>query len=192
VGRLYSEIDEGLRAFLGAQHMFFVSTAPSGSDGHVNCSPKGLDSFRVLDARTVAYVDFVGSGVETIAHLRDNGRIVLMFCAFEGPPKIVRLHGRGSVVEPGDEAWEPLLAVSGHAGVLGVRAIVRVEVTRISTSCGYAVPVYRYEGERDQLHAWNERKGAAGLETYKREKNAASIDGLQGLRGPSAGAPSRK
>lgn len=102
MGKLYDTLDVPLQTFLSAQHLFFVSTAPSGDDGHVNCSPKGLDTFRILGPNTVAYLDFVGSGVETIAHLRQNGRIVLMFCAFEGPPRIVRLHGKGTVIEPQD------------------------------------------------------------------------------------------
>jgi hypothetical protein len=189
VSQTYAEIDDALRAFIAAQRVFFVATAPSGDDGHVNCSPKGLDSFRVLDASTVAYLDFVGSGVETIAHLRQNGRIVVMFCAFEGPPKILRLHGRGIVVEPTDSRFEPLRAHFPGAPRLGVRSIVRVDVTRIADSCGYGVPLYRYEGQRDQLPAWAERKGAAGLEAYQREKNGASIDGLLGLGRPSKPMP---
>jgi hypothetical protein len=182
MGKLFDAIDDRLREFLAAQHLFFVATAPSGPGGHVNCSPKGLDTFAVLGAREVAYLDYVGSGVETIAHLRENGRIVLMFCAFDGPPKIVRLYGRGRAVEPSDTEFAALRARFPRAPAPGVRAIVRVEVTRIADSCGYGVPLYRYEGERDQLQAWAERKGDAGLETYKREKNAESIDRLPGLR----------
>jgi len=181
VGKVHSEIADGLRTFLEAQHVFFVATAPSSTDGHVNCSPKGLDAFRVLDPRTVAYIDFVGSGVETVAHARENGRIVLLFCAFEGPPKIVRLHGRATVLEPSDADFERLAPAFAHDPRLAVRAIVRVAVTRISDSCGYAVPLYGYQGPREQLPAWTERKGAAGIEAYKREKNSASIDGLPGL-----------
>lgn len=181
MGKLYAEIDDQVRSFIQAQHVFFVATAPSGEDGHVNCSPKGLDAFRVLDSHTVAYVDFVGSGVETIAHARQNGRVVFMFCAFEGPPKIVRLHGTGTVIEAAHDDFQPLLARFGLRSTLGVRSVVRVAVTRISDSCGYGVPLYRYEGERDQLATWAERKGAAGIETYKQEKNAVSIDGLKGL-----------
>lgn len=182
MGKLLDGIDDRMRAFLAAQHVFFVATAPSGPGGHVNCSPKGLDTFDVLGAREVAYLDYVGSGVETIAHLRENGRIVLMFCAFDGPPNIVRLYGRGRAVEPGDAEFAALRARFPLAPARGVRAIVRVELTRIADSCGYGVPLYRYEGERDQLQAWAERKGDAGLETYKREKNAESIDRLPGLR----------
>ena len=181
MGKLHPGIDDRLRAFIEAQHLFFVATAPSGDDGHVNCSPKGLGAFRVLDANRVAYLDLVGSGVETIAHLRQNGRIVVMFCAFDGPPTILRLHGRGRVVEPGDDEFAALLVHFERRPELGVRSIVVVDVTRIGDSCGYGVPLYRYEGQRDQLHAWAENRGAEGIETYKRERNAVSIDGLEGL-----------
>ena len=181
MGKLYDAIDDGLRAFLEAQRLFFVATAPSGDAGHVNCSPKGIaDTFRVLGTREVAYLDFVGSGVETIAHLRENGRIVLMFCAFDGPPRIVRLHGQGRAVEPHDAEFAEARACF-PGSPLGVRAIVRVEVTRIADSCGYGVPRYEFVQEREQLAAWAERKGEAAIEDYKREKNAASIDGLPGL-----------
>lgn len=187
MGRCYPEIDDGLRAFLEAQHVFFVATAPSGDGGHVNCSPKGGDALRVLGPRDVAYVDFVGSGVETIAHLRQNGRIVLMFCALDGPPKIVRLHGRGRAIEPADPEFASLLArFTPPADGIHVRAIVRVAVTRVADSCGYGVPVYRYEGARDQLAAWGRRKGGVEIEAYKRESNAASIDGLAALGRRSA------
>ncbi|HEX5050897.1 MAG TPA: pyridoxamine 5'-phosphate oxidase family protein [Planctomycetota bacterium] len=183
MGRLFPSIDEPLHAFLLAQHVFFVATAPSGSDGHVNCSPKGGDSFRVLGPTTVAWLDRVGSGIETIAHLRQNARIVIMFCAFEGAPKIVRLHGRGEVIEAGDEQFAGLVARFGSPG-LGVRAVIRVELTRISDSCGFGVPLYHHEGERDQLAKSAERRGEQGLLAYMREKNACSLDGLPGLRWP--------
>jgi pyridoxamine 5'-phosphate oxidase-like protein len=187
MGKRYAEIDDGLRAFVEAQHVFFVATAPSGDGGHVNCSPKGGDTLRVLGPRDVAYVDFVGSGVETIAHLRQNRRIVLMFCALDGPPRIVRLHGRGRAIEPADPEFAPLLArFAPPADGLHVRAIVRVAVTRVADSCGYGVPLYRYEGPREQLAAWGRRKDAVEIETYKRESNATSIDGLAGLGRRSA------
>lgn len=182
MGKVYDEIDDGLRAFLEAQRLFFVATAPNGADGHVNCSPKGLDGFRVLGPRTVGYLDYVGSGVETIAHVRENGRIVLMFCAFEGPPRIVRLHGRGRVIEAQDPAFAAASAPFPRAGDVNARAIIVVDVTRVADSCGYGVPLYRYEGERTQLPAWAERKGADGIADYKRERNAESLDGLAGLR----------
>ncbi len=182
MGKTYGEIDERLRAFIAAQHCFFVASAPSGPGGHVNCSPKGVDSFRILGPTEVAYLDFVGSGVETIAHVRQNGRVVIMFCAFAGPPNIVRLHGQGQVVEPHDEGFAPLLA--RFTPKPGIRAIVRVAVSRIGDSCGYGVPLLDYVGERTQLAAWAERKTEAGLVEYQREKNATSLDGLPGLRWP--------
>src|SRR5262249_54334371 len=157
--KTYDQIDDGLRAFLAAQHVFFVATGPSARDGHLNLSPKGLDTLRILDPHTVAYLDFNGSGVETIAHLRENGRIVLMLCAFEGSPRIVRLHGRGSVIEPHDPAFNALV---GHfTASPGIRSIIRIELERISDSCGYGVPLLRYSGDRDQLVSWAERKGEA-------------------------------
>jgi hypothetical protein len=182
MGKLHPHIDDRLRAFIAAQHIFFVATAPEGTDGHVNCSPKGRDSFRVLGPNSVAYLDYVGSGVETIAHTQQNGRIVLMFCAFDGPPNIVRLHGRASVFEPGDPGFAAEAEHFPGAGELGVRAVVHVEVTRIAESCGFGVPLYRYEGERPQMPAWAEKKGHDGLADYQRRTNAASIDGLAALR----------
>ena len=146
----------------------------------VNLSPKGLDSLRVLGPSAVAYLDLVGSGVETIAHLRENGRIVLMFCAFGGPPKIVRLHGRGEAVEPQDEQYGALRAL--FPPLPAGRSIIRVAVHRASDSCGFGVPAYSYEGERSQLPEWAARKDEAGLRQYQREKNGASVDRLPGLR----------
>jgi hypothetical protein len=159
--------------------VFFVATAPSGSGGHVNVSPKGLDSLRVLGPNRVAYVDYNGSGVETIAHLRDNGRIVLMLCAFEGPPKIVRLYGKGRVIEPGAAEFSFLL--QRFSPSMAVRSVIVVELERIADSCGYAVPRYDFRGQRPTLIKWAEKKGARGLEEYRSEKNALSIDGLPGL-----------
>lgn len=184
MGKTYDSIDEPLRTFLAAQRVFFVGTAPAGDAGHINVSPKGLDSFRILGPRRVAYLDFVGSGAETIAHVRENGRIVCLFCAFDGPPKIVRLHGRGREVEPQDAEFPALRSELWPGADLppGLRSIVVVDVERISDSCGYGVPVYRYEGERTQLPAWAGRKGEDGLASYQQEKNAASIDGLPALR----------
>jgi hypothetical protein len=176
----YETISDELRRFIEAQRVFFVASAPSGSGGRVNLSPKGLDTLRVLDERTVAYLDFVGSGVETIAHLRDNGRIVVMFCAFAGPPTIVRLHGRGEAIEPGDPRFESLAA--RFSAEPGVRSVILVHVERASESCGYGVPLYEYQGERAALGAWASKKGAEGLVDYQRKRNAESIDGLPGLR----------
>lgn len=180
MAKQYATIEPALAEFLRRQHVFFVATAPLGDDGHVNLSPKGHDTFAVLDETTVAYLDLTGSGVETISHLRENGRITLLFCAFEGPPKIVRLHGRGDVIEKGEEEYAALAARFPHFD--GARAVVRVRVTRVSDSCGYSVPLYDYVGERSQLLAWADRKGAAGLDEYREKNNAASIDGLPGLQ----------
>ena len=158
--------------------MFFVATAPS-SGGHVNLSPKGLDSLRMIDSRTLVYLDYVGSGAETIAHLKDNGRIVLMMCAFDGPPKIVRLHGRGETIEPQHDEYAALRSLF-PAGEQA-RAVIRVHVERISDSCGYGVPLYRFQGDRTQLQAWAERKGPDGLIEYQTKNNRESIDGLPAL-----------
>lgn len=179
MGKLYTSLEDPIIDFIRAQHMFFVATAPSDTASHVNLSPKGLDSFRILSPTTVGYLDFVGSGAETIAHVRDNGRIVLMFCAFEGPPKIVRLYGRGQVIEkntPRFTELSPTFPTSPMA-----RAILLVELTRIADSCGYAVPVYEFKKDRTQLEDWAVHKGEAGLDAYQREKNATSIDGLPAL-----------
>ena len=180
MGKAQGAIDDGFRAFIEAQRMFFVATAPLDGAGRVNLSPKGLDSFRILDSRTVVYLDYVGSGAETIAHLRENGRIAIMFCAFQGPPKIVRLHGRGDVLEPQDDGYAALRLL--FPPFPSGRAIVRVAVDRVSDSCGFGVPRYAFEGERPQLPEWAERKGEAGLTDYQRRKNRVSIDGLPALR----------
>jgi hypothetical protein len=180
MGQLYETITDRLRHFIERQPIFFVATAPLAADGHVNLSPKGLESFAVLGPDRVAYLDLVGSGVETVAHVRENGRIVLMFCSFEGPPLILRLHGTARVVEPGDEDFEELAArFSSHAST---RAILVVEVERIADSCGYGVPLMKLEGARPQLPAWAERKGQEGLRDYQLENNLESLDGLPALR----------
>jgi len=178
MGRVLDAISDELAGFIARQHVFFVATAPSDG-GHVNVSPKGLDTFAVLDPDTVAYLDLTGSGVETIAHLRENGRITVMFCAFDGNPNIVRLYGRGEVLAVGEPEADALLSRFGSYP--GARSVIRVRVDRVSTSCGYGVPLMTYEGERDQLTTWAERRGPAGLVAYRDEKNAVSIDGLPGL-----------
>jgi hypothetical protein len=178
MARVYDAISDELADFIAAQSVFFVATAPADG-GHVNLSPKGLDTFAVLDANTVAYLDLTGSGVETIAHLRENGRITIMFCAFDGKPKIVRLYGRGEVLPTGGAEADALLLRFG--AYPGARSVIRVRLDRVSTSCGYGVPLLRYEGERDQLTRFAERRGPNGLVEYREEQNAASIDGLPGL-----------
>ena len=174
----HEEIDDRLREFILSQPVFFVGTAPSAPDGHLNVSPKGLTgSFAVLGPDRVAFLDYGGSGAETIAHLRDDGRIVVMFCAFEGPPNIVRLHGHGTVHLDTDPGFAGLVGEfpDRHPGT---RAIVEVAVERISDSCGYGVPLLAYQGDRDLLPRFWERKNAEQVAEYRARKNATSIDGL--------------
>jgi hypothetical protein len=180
MSKIFTALDESLVDFIRAQHMFFVATAPSGAEGHVNVSPKGLDCFRVLSPTSVGYVDFTGSGAETIAHLRDNGRIVIMFCAFDGPPKILRLHGKGRVVEKADAEFTEM--APSFPSFPMTRAIIHVHVTRIADSCGYAVPLYEFKEDRTQLVKWVDRKGPDAVVEYQRTHNAESIDGLPALR----------
>jgi Pyridoxamine 5'-phosphate oxidase len=184
MGRTYDRLDDALVGWLGRQHVFFVASAPSGATGHVNLSPKGYDSFRVLDERTVAYLDLTGSGVETIAHVTENGRLTFMFCAFEGPPRIVRLFGRGTVLLPGTAAFDEHRAV--FPDLAGGRAVIVCHLDRIQSSCGYAVPFMDYQGERTRLVEWAEHQGPDGLDAYHAEKNEHSIDGLPGLRAPGS------
>ena len=178
------------RRFIAKQKMFFVATAPRADDGLINLSPKGLDdTFAVLDERTVAYLDFTGSGVETIAHLRENGRVCLMFCAFEGRANIFRIQGRGEVVMPGDAAFGALMAdhFPAHAQSPGVRSIIRVHAERVADSCGFGVPLMQYLGQRTELTDWAQKKGPEGVADYQRKKNQQSLDGLPGLAGLNAG-----
>jgi hypothetical protein len=184
MGRTYPDIDERNAAFIRQQRVFFVATAPRHPGGLLNLSPKGLDTFAISNENTVVYLDLIGSGIETVAHLRENGSIVLLFCAFEGPPRLLRLHGRGEVIEPGDADWEALL---GHFPRYdNARSIIRVDVQRVSDSCGFGVPLYEFRGDRSQLHEWSERKGPAGRTAYQVENNRESVEGLPGLRGPEA------
>ncbi len=179
MGKQYEEITPELGAWLGEQRLFFVASAPLAADGLVNCSPKGMDTFRVLAARQVAYLDLTGSGIETVAHLRENGRIVFLFCSFDALPRIVRLHGRGEVITPDSKHWIDLRAhFPDH---IGARAIVRATLTRIADSCGYGVPRYEFVGPRDTLTRSCEAMGQTKMERYRSEKNARSLDGLPGL-----------
>ena len=187
MGQTYELIDAKLREWLSAQKIFFVATAPLSQEGHVNCSPKDGDSFRVLDEKTLVYLDLTGSGVETIAHVRENGRIVLMFCAFEGGPRIVRVHGRGSVVGPDEEAFAELASRFPTTWLDGVRSIIVVTAERISDSCGYGVPLMVFGAHRRQMAEWVERKGEDGVRAYQAEKNAESLDGLPGLKNVTPG-----
>jgi hypothetical protein len=186
MAKVYDAIDDRWRDWIARQPLFFVGSAPLSGDGHVNVSPKGpIGTLRVLDEHTVAYLDVIGSGAETIAHLRENGRVVVMLCAFEGPPKILRLHGRGEVIEPADDRFGELLercAFELSAAPEARRAIVLVNVERVSDSCGYGVPLMAYEGIRPHTEAWAEKKlrvgGEEALLDYQRQKNAESLDGL--------------
>ena len=183
MGKVFERIDEHQRAWIARQSLFFVGTAPLAEDGHVNVSPKGpIETLRVLDDHTVAYLDMMGSGAETAAHIRENGRIVVMFCAFEGPPRILRLHGRGEVVPTTSERFEPLFAEAGFElppVPEAQRSIIVVAIDRIADSCGYSVPLMSYEGEREHYRLSAEKHRRKGeLETNVAEKNAVSIDGL--------------
>jgi hypothetical protein len=182
MGRCYDHIDERLARWLVDQPVFFVATAPLAGDGHINCSPKGnRGEFAVIDGNTVAYLDQTGSGIETVAHVKENGRIVIMFCAFEGPPRIVRLHGAGSFVEVDGDLSPDLTAHFPAAATVGVRAAVVVDVERIADSCGYGVPLMTFAGHRPTMEEWTERKGPEGLRSYRAGNNVTSIDGLPGL-----------
>ena len=183
MGRTYEAIDDELRAFIEAQHVFFVATAPLSGDGHVNLSPKGGDTLRVLDGRTIAWLDLTGSGVETLAHLRENGRIVLMWCAFEGLPNIVRVHGRGEAVVEGDPRFDDLVA--RFPDLPGIRSVVVVEAERVSSSCGFGVPLMAFVADRDRLQVSHRKRGPEGMRRYRAEKNAVSIDGLPGFSEPT-------
>ena len=188
MAKLFDEIDDKIQGFIEAQTMFFVGTAPSGDGGHVNVSPKGGSNlFRVTGPLGFAYVDLMGSGIETIAHLRENGRIVVMFCSFDGPPKIIRLHGIGTPVQQGDARFSEALAAFDITDEQrrAVRSVIEVEVTRVADSCGFVVPKMSYEGERDQLYRYADnrlrKEGAEAVRAYVSANNAASIDGLTGI-----------
>ncbi|MDX1995961.1 MAG: pyridoxamine 5'-phosphate oxidase family protein [bacterium] len=176
MGKLYDAITDDLQTFIQNQHLFFVATAPLSPDGHVNLSPKGLDSFRILSPNRVAYLDLTGSGNETSAHLLENGRITFMFCSFEKTPQVVRLYGTGRTVLPVSAEWDELSAL--FTLYPGARQLIVADISRVSTACGYAVPLMDYAGERDTLLRWAEVKGDDGLVAYRQEKNLCSIDEL--------------
>jgi predicted pyridoxine 5'-phosphate oxidase superfamily flavin-nucleotide-binding protein len=175
VGR-YESISDEHRAFIERQPMFFVGSAPLSESGHVNVSPKGLDALRIIDTRTVMYLDLTGSGNETAAHIAENGRVTLMFCAFEGSPKILRLYCRGRVVTRSSPEWPEALAA--FPSVPGIRQVIVGLVELVLTSCGFGVPLLSFAGQRDQLPRWAESKGEDGLVEYRRTRNGISIDGL--------------
>jgi hypothetical protein len=173
MAKVYETIDESIGAWLRQQPMFFVAT------GLVNCSPKGLDTLRILGPREVAWLDVGGSGIETVAHLKENGRIVIMFCAFEGAPRILRLHGHGVVIERNHPDFKALLATFPPQPVC--RAIVRIDVQRISDSCGWGVPMYRFDGQRDDIARAVAGKSREQLLAQAARQNSRSVDGLEGL-----------
>jgi hypothetical protein len=178
MGKVYESLNSELQRWLREQKIFFVATAPLALDGHVNCSPKGGDTFRVVNDLEVAYVDLTGSGIETAAHVQENGRVVVMFCAFSGPPKIVRLHGTGKVIYPSNPQFAGLSSL--FVDHPGTRAIILVTLTRVSDSCGYAVPLLDFVGNRDTLDKWTEKKSPEELRAYRAAKNLQSIDGIRG------------
>jgi hypothetical protein len=196
MAKVFDCIDDHLQRWIAAQQMFFVGSAPLAANGHVNVSPKGpIDTLRIVDPHTVAYLDMIGSGAETIAHVRENGRIVVMFCAFSGPPRILRLHGRGEVVVAADERFDELAKRCEFelpAVPEARRAIVLVDVDRVADSCGYGVPLMSYEGLRPHSDAWAAKKlrvgGPDALLDYQREKNEQSIDGLPAVELPAPAA----
>jgi len=184
MGRAFDAITDQMCEFIERQHVFFVATAPSGDDGRVNLSPKGYDSFRVLGPNRVAYLDLTGSGAETIAHVRQNGRITFMFCAFEGKPNIVRLYGRARVIAPSDTDAEDISAHFTDAmdpPEGATRSLIVAEIDRTSNSCGYSIPFMEYVEERPRLIEWADAKDTPTLDAYRAEKNRTSIDGLPAL-----------
>lgn len=193
MGKIFESIDERLERWIADQPMFFVGSAPLDEDGHINVSPKGpIETLRVLDPRTVAYLDFIGSGAETIAHIRENGRIVIMLCAFQGPPRILRLHGQGRIVTAADYQFDELAEQCDFpdpATPEARRAIVVVDVERVADSCGYGVPLMSYEGQRPHMELWAAKKvrvgGPEALLDYQREHNSVSIDGLPAVDSPT-------
>jgi hypothetical protein len=183
MGAVLGSLSPEHEAFIRAQHVFFVATAPSGdaeSGGHINLSPKGLDTFRILSPSRVAYLDLTGSGNETAAHVHQNGRLTIMLCAFEGKALILRLYGRGGVVTPADAAWAELAA--RFDPLPGARQIITLDITRVQTSCGWGVPLLTFAGDRDEMPKWAINKGEDGLREYREKKNRTSIDGIEAPR----------
>lgn len=174
MGKQFSELSPQLMRFIGEQKLFFVGTATA--DSSVNVSPKGMDSLRVLDSRRVLWLNVTGSGNETAAHVRNNPRMTLMFCAFHGDPMILRLYGTARAVHRKDADWPALFAL--FTPLPGARQIFDLTIERVQTSCGMAVPFFNYEGEREQLNRWAEKQGPEGVQEYWRKKNQTSIDGL--------------
>ena len=183
MAKLYDELDERLRQFIGNQKMFFVGSAPRNDEGLINISPKGMDTLRILDSKTVAYLDYTGSGVESIAHIKENGRFVIMFCSFDKSPLILRLHGRATVIERSDPGWQKLQPRFPEARM--ARSIIKLSLERIADSCGWGVPMYDYVGERDQYSKYADKTDDEGVRELQLEYNMKSIDGLPGLGRPT-------
>jgi hypothetical protein len=180
MAKVFEQINDELKDFVSAQQMFFVATAPLAADGHINLSPKGLDTFRLLDEHTALYLDLTGSGIETIAHLKENGRIVLMFCAFNGPARIVRFHGSGTVYEKGSAEFDEHTQRFGDFP--SARAVIRINIHRVADSCGYGVPLYEFKGQRETLPKYTAHLSETELHGIRRQYNAQSLDGLTGLK----------
>ncbi len=178
MGTATTSLSPAQQDFIRAQKMFFVATAPRSDQGHINLSPKGLDTFRILSPIQVVYADFTGSGIETIAHIKENRRLTIMFCAFEGRPNILRLYGTGRAIEPTDPNFPALQNLFTQSPL---RSIITLDITRVTDSCGYGVPFFTYQGERDQLLNWCQKKTPEELAAYQLKKNSTSIDGLPGL-----------
>ncbi|WP_026695389.1 pyridoxamine 5'-phosphate oxidase family protein [Peribacillus kribbensis] len=176
MGTVFSSIHPSHEEFIKQQKIFFVGSAPLSEDGHVNISPKGHDVLRILSSTEIAYLDLTGSGNETSAHIKDNGRVTFMFTAFEGPPMILRLYGRGQVVLPGTIEWDEMIT---HFDLLpGARQIIYAKIDIVKTSCGFSIPFYSYSGERDTLLQWADKKSDQELEDYRKKKNSMSMDGI--------------
>ena len=177
MGKQFPSLDANHRDFIRRQRIFFAASAAPGA--RINVSPRGADAFAIIDERTVAYLDRTGSGAETAAHLKADGRLTIMFCAFDGPPNILRLYGQGEALRRGSPTYAELLERAfGGVEPAGARQIVRLRVELVQTSCGYGTPLFDYRGERPSLDNWARSKGEDGLEAYRREKNLVSIDGL--------------
>jgi hypothetical protein len=179
MGKIYQEIDERIRKWIEAQPVFFVSTAPLDPQGHINCSPKDGYSIRVLDSKTLVYLDLIGSGVETIAHIRENARIIVMMCAFERAPLIMRFHGRGEIIEKDHADFARLIPLFDTE--IGIRSFIKIHLDRISDSCGFGVPVMEFKHHRKQLRTFNERNGEEKLADYKIQHNSQSSTDFKGF-----------
>lgn len=183
MAKIYDELDDRLRDFIARQRMFFVGSAPRSSEGSINISPKGMDAFRIIDSTTVAYLDYTGSGIESVAHIKENGRFVIMFCSFEKQPMILRLHGHARVVERFDPEWQELQSQFPQSRM--ARSIIKLSTTRIADSCGWGVPMYDYVGERHQYREYSAQIDDDGLRQAQLQYNMQSIDGLPGLAKPT-------